>query len=363
MKKLLGAIIFSLMISATAFAGEINYNGEKIGETAEYNGSVMVPFRTAAEFIYGKDTTDKNLVWNDKEKSVSFMRSVYLKADEDKINVGRKYSIKDPVKIVDNRLMVPLETLSLMLGREVTADRGGNINLGKTEFKVNSNQRFFAFESFKADEEGIKNAAKEYLDTDFTGFKFSKTDLMGFDVYEKGNEKIKVKSEKGYIKYMDLERPMQKINDGKYTTYIDFNGLFKYYVKLKNIYSTDDEFLPEVWEEYVFPEERILSTGEYDGYVSLFGKNGEVYIGFDRDDSGCFRNYKKGYTEKCQIKKSVHTENESSAHEKFISRNKGFYLEKGSYNLNAEYSFDFAWLKNTNTGRFNYLFEKSITVE
>ena len=29
MKKLLGAIIFSLMISATAFAGEINCNGEK----------------------------------------------------------------------------------------------------------------------------------------------------------------------------------------------------------------------------------------------------------------------------------------------------------------------------------------------
>ncbi len=361
MKKLLGAIIFSLMISATAFAGEINYNGEKIGETAEYNGLVMVPFRTAAEFIYGKDTTDKNLVWNDKEKSVSFMRSVYLKVDESNINIGRKYSIKNPVKIVDNRLMVPLETLSLMLGRKVQADSDGNINLGKTEFKVNSNPRFFAFECFKADEEGIKNAAKEYLDTDFTGFKFSAKDENGFDIYEKGNEKIKVKSEKGYIKYMDLERPMQKINDGEYTTYIDFNGLFKYYVKLKNIYSAADEFLPEVWEEYVFPEERIISTGESDGYVSLFGKNGEVYIGFDRDDSGRFKEYKNGYREKCRIEKYIYSENESLAHKKFIS-NKGYCLEKGKYKFNADYSFNFAWLKNTDTGSFNYLFEKNIEV-
>lgn len=71
MKKLLGAIIFSLMISATAFAGEINYNGEKIGETAEYNGSVMVPFRTAAEFIYGKDKLIK--IWFGMTKKSRFL--------------------------------------------------------------------------------------------------------------------------------------------------------------------------------------------------------------------------------------------------------------------------------------------------
>ena len=266
------------------------------------------------------------------------------------------------MKIVDNRLMVPLETLSLMLGRKVQADSDGNINLGKTEFKVNSNPRFFAFECFKADEEGIKNAAKEYLDTDFTGFKFSAKDENGFDIYEKGNEKIKVKSEKGYIKYMDLERPMQKINDGEYTTYIDFNGLFKYYVKLKNIYSAADEFLPEVWEEYVFPEERIISTGESDGYVSLFGKNGEVYIGFDRDDSGRFKEYKNGYREKCRIEKYIYSENEGLAHKKFIS-NKGYCLEKGNYKFNVDYSFNFAWLKNTDTESFNYLFEKNIEVD
>ncbi len=131
-KKIFVTAVAALMMSVTAFAGDISVNGNVIeAQTVIVEGRTLVPVRGVFEELGYEVNWDEET----KTATLSGKKTVVISADSATFTVdGEEMTPEVPQQIIDGRFMLPLRAVGEAIGAKVDWDaetKTASINVSK----------------------------------------------------------------------------------------------------------------------------------------------------------------------------------------------------------------------------------------
>ena len=313
MKKfILSLTVVVLSLSTTVFGGSLYINGNKTNiQTQKIDNTDMISLRDTLTETVGR--TWSFLKWDDENKT-AYADEIGLKikaGSRDMIIYGERYMALKPAQINNGTLMISFDVFNKISYGAGKEESNGDISVEKTRININNLESLFYISSvFKADEESIKSAVKEYFDEDLNEYAYSEKD--GYNVYTKDGESFEIKTDGKRITEIKYNCKIKEYTDKDgYNVKEYTNGIFRYFLKVKPEINYGDKVDIQAYGEYILPESKVITTEwkEPVGRVLIYDDKGALYYGYaDYDNSGEDWLFEKGFTGYAKIEKTLNRE-------------------------------------------------------